>query len=233
MKKEDLKIYQIYYLSSQTSDIGTGFEPYYNKEKSIFQENLCISNIRHTKNLDKASYVGVFSYKFSKKIHHNPSFSKIFSIIKENPSAEIFSPRPRSWFAVKHEKISRPIYFPEQQGTMATGKRFLSHLSQVGLISSDSVNSWTLPNKNNIYCNFWVGSKEFFLKYVDEFLDPVIDLIKSYPPDHNIFNETTYPTPKAWQNITGYKNYPLITFILERLINVYIIDRKSRHLALI
>ena len=71
-----------------------------------------------------------------------------------------------------------------------------------------------------------MAKKSIFIDYVDNFLDKVFKLIEKYDPHHPIFKmDFKYEDepPLEWQAQTGFKRYPIITFALERFINIYVV----------
>lgn len=230
-----IEIFQIYYQDSQQQNLVDGFIPYFNKKKSIFVENQCMYDIRHNNLSENASHVGVFSYKFHDKILSRPTFESISTCISSNSDVDIFSPKIKTlWW--KPIRTPKPLYFPNQANMKKIIIPFLSDLADLNIIKRSSIDLWTEVCENPIYCNIWVAKKSIFIDYVDNFLDEVFKLIEKYDQLNPIFNmDTTYPCepPLEWQDQTGFKSYPIITFTLERLINIYVGDRGLNHQAIL
>jgi len=228
-----IKIFQIYYHENQQKDLLDGFTPYKNNKKNIFVENQCISDIRHDKLTSDVSHVGLVSHKFHDKVLHKPEYIDLCKTIEENLNADIFSPRLQGlwWSPIRKP---RPIYFPNQLNMKDLAIPFLNDMADLNIIKKSSIDLWTKPCPL-IFCNFWAAKQEVFIDYVDNFLSNVFELIESYDKDNWIFNACNrYPKPpKAWQDGTGFSRYPIIVFILERLINIYLQDRNLNHQAIL
>lgn len=225
-----IELFQIYYKDEQKQDLVDGFIPYYNKKKSIFVESECMYDIRHNNLAENASHVGVFSYKFNSKLLKPKTFESICKAINSASQGDIFSPYPKSW-GFKYLHSIRQLCFPNQMNMRNDAMPFLNDLADLNIFSKPLAKLWHRPN-HYIWCNFWVAKKEIFIDYVDNFLNKIFELINSYDKNHVIFKiDSEYPCtpPKDWQESTGFSNYPMITFILERLINIYVHDRNLNH----
>lgn len=181
-----IKIFQIYYDNEQKQNLTKGFIPYLNQEKSVYVENQCISDIRHSDLIEDADYIGLFSHRMNKKVFEI-TFRSLCDSITSELDGDIFSPSQSNW---RWKRLHKPVppYFPNQ-----------------------------------------LNMKD--LAYVDYFLSKVFELIESYDKDNWVFAACKrYPKPpKEWQDSTGFLRYPIIVFILERLINIYLQDRNLSH----
>lgn len=185
--------------------------------------------------MEDASYAGVFSYKFHDKIRSKPTFKSISEYISYNSDVDILSANLKNlwWDPIK---VPQPIYFPNQCNIKDLAIPLLTDLADLGVIKQSSIDLWTKVYDKPIYCNFWVAKQSVFIDYVDNFLEKVFDLVASYDKNHCVFTpEVQYPDgpPPEWQQATGLKHYPIITFIMERLINIYIQDRNLNHQAIL
>tara|TARA_B110000483_G_C18125003_1_gene515247 strand:+ start:163 stop:858 length:696 start_codon:yes stop_codon:yes gene_type:complete len=230
-----IKIFQIYYHENQQKDLLDGFTPYKNNKKNIFVENQCISDIRHDKLTSDVSHVGLVSHKFHDKVLHKPEYIDLCKTIEENLNADIFSPRLQGlWWSPIREP--RPIYFPNQLNMKDLAMPLLNDMADLNIIKKTTIGLWQKNYKTPIYCNFWVAKKEVFINYVDSFLSKVFELIESYEKDNWIFTlnrSYAHPPPEEWQKSAGFEHYPAITFILERLVNIYLQDRNLNHQAIL
>lgn len=230
-----IKIFQIHYKDEQKNNLLDGFTPYMNDKKSILMESECIHDIRHNRLTSDISHVGSVGYKFHKKVLHKPKYIDFCTTIEKHLDVDIFSPRLNTLW-MKGIRQPRRICFPNQLNMRFSAIPFLEDLANLNVIKKSSIKLWERTYKAPVYFNYWVAKREVFLDYVDNFLDKVIDLIHSYDKDNWIFTvdeDYTPVAPEEWQNATGFSNYPIITFILERLINIYIQDRKLNHQAIL
>jgi len=227
-----IKIFQIYYDNKQKQKLTKGFIPYLNQNKSIYVENQCISDIRHSDLIEDTDYIGTFSHSMNKKVF-KITFGGLCHSITSKPDGDIFSPSPRNWrWEPMHNP--HPPYIPNQLNMKDLAIPFLNDMADLNIIKKSSIDLWTKPY-TIIFCNFWVAKQEVFIDYVDNFLSKVFELIESYDKDNWIFNACNrYPKPpKAWQDSTGFSRYPIIIFILERLINIYLQDRNLNYQAIL
>ena len=230
-----IKLFQIYYEDEQKSKLLEDFVPYFNDDKSIFVENQCMYDIRHSSSIKDVSHVGVFSYKLHEKVVSKPTFQSISKCISSNTDADIFSANIQNLWWTQLRK-PQPLYFPNQCNMKDLAVPFLRDLADIGAIKLSSIDFWNHVYSNQIYCNFWISKKNIFTDYVDNFLTRVFDLVVSYDTTHFVFTpdkDYPFPPPVEWQESTGYTQYPILTFILERLINIYLQDRELNHLAIL
>jgi len=230
-----IKLFQTYYNDHQKNNLLEGFTPYLNEEKSILVENKCIFDIRHKFPMEDTSYVGVFSYKLHEKILSRPTFKTMSECISSNSDVDIFSNNINNlWWGPL--RIPQPIYFPNQCNMKDLAIPLLTDLADLGVIKQSSIALWTKVYDKPIFCNFWVAKSSIFTDYVDNFLVKVFDLVDSYDKNHCVFTpDVGYPSepPPEWQQATGLSHYPIITFILERLINIYMLDKNLNHQAIL
>lgn len=223
-----IKIFQIYYDNEQKQKLTKGFIPYLNQEKSVYVENQCMSDIRHSDLIEDADYIGSFSHRVNKKVFEI-TFRSLCDSITSELDGDIFSPSRSNW---RWKPLRKPVppYFPNQLNIKDLAIPFLNDMADLNIIKKSSIDLWTKPY-SNIYCNFWVAKQEVFIDYVDNFLSKVFELIESYYKDNWVFTACKrYPKPpKEWQDGTGFSHYPIIVFILERLINIYLQDRNLNH----
>lgn len=238
------KIFQIYYKEEHKEKLCDNFIPYFNQKKSIFVENQCFIDIFQKKLIEDADYVGAFSYKFHDKVIHNPTYEDMVKIIESHTDIDIFSPRLRNYTIVSSPRDNFPkrlvfdrldkfrkFTFPNQMDMETKALPLLRDMASQGIIKEESISLWGESYYRSVFCNFWIAKKDVFVDYVD-FLIKTISLIESYEKDNWLFTtDKTYPyaPPEDWASETQFKNYPIVTFILERMINLYILDRQLNH----
>lgn len=228
-----IKIFQIYYKNEQAETLTKGFIPYYNKDKSIYLENQCVMDIRRSALIKGADYIGTFSHRVNQKVLQL-SFESLSKSIASKPDGDIFSPAMGNW-RWPPLRVPRPPHFPNQLNMKDLAIPLLNDMADSNIIKKSSIGLWT-KHYPVILCNFWVAKKEVFIDYADNFLSKVFKLIESYDEDNWIFTAcNSYPNkpPKSWKNSTGFLSYPIIVFILERLINIYLQDRNLNHQAIL
>ena len=79
---------------------------------------------------------------------------------------------------------------------------------------------------HHIYCNYFIAKKEVYLDYINKLMIPAIKLIETDSELYEMSREapkTSYSDPpRRFTEHTGFKYYPHLPFVLERLINVYL-----------
>mgnify|MGYP003627552038 CR=1 FL=1 len=226
-----IKLFELFYDTTRKPRL-TGCIPYLNTDKSIYVENKCLVDIAKYEDLSGATHIGTISQKFHEKVLHKPTYKQICKTIKNNPNVDIFSPGPPINWWFEDIRVPRPLYWTNQCGIKEGALPLLNDMSDHGLISKTSIKYWTKNYNKAIYCNYWVAKKNIYIDYVQNFLLKVIEISSTYSPDHPMMRiDLDYPTPPPveWQAATGLPGYPAITFILERLINMYVLDRKLNH----
>ena len=83
-----------------------------------------------------------------------------------------------------------------------------------------------------IYCNYFIARKEIWEDFVGNFVIPAIQEMEK---DEYINSVATYPhksyprkLPRSFIDSTGFDYYPMAPFMLERLINVYVVMRNVK-----
>ena len=188
-------------------------------------ENSIISNlINEFKNADN-EFIGIFSWNLRNKVK-NVSYQKWNDVIYSNRDYDIYSINPVNF--------KRKLHYPPSEKHLPRNihaeiwKPFdllLEYLSINGIIE----NKKYLTTKNYyIYSNYFILKYDLYLEFVSSILNPAIELSKNI---NFINNEVMKPSheytlpPRNFINDTGLTSYPLIPFILERLINIFI-DKK-------
>jgi len=230
-----VKVFQIYYNQDQRKTLDPGMIPYFNDSKSIFVENQCFIDIRNSTLIEGADYVGALSHKFQEKTSNHSTYEHICDCIKSHPGADIFSPKLKNYKFIKQkhkENKFKYIYEPNQLDMRKKTIPLLRHMADSGIIKRETIRSWMSKFEKPVFCNFWIARTDIFVDYVDNFLSKVIELVNGYDDDNWVFElDDKYPhtPPEDWVTETKFETYPIITFIMERLINIYIIDKQLNH----
>jgi hypothetical protein len=240
-----IKIFQIYFEEEHKEKLCDNFIPYFNEKKSIFVENQCFVDIRQKKLIEDADYVGALSYKFHDKVIHKPTYEDMTNCIESNPDGDIFSPKLENYkmiYGIKKKvpehileaRIRKFHYYisPNQMNMRMKALPLLWDMAELGIIKQKSIPFWGARVDNPVYCNFWIASKDVFIDYADNFLTKTMSLIESYEKDNWLFTldkKYPHPPPKDWVKETNFETYPIVTFIMERIINLYILDRQLNH----
>lgn len=229
-----IKIFEVFYNTHKLpcEPSVPGFIPYLNIDKSIYLENQCLVDITKFEDLSNDTHVGVVGRKFHDKVTHRPSYDSICNTISNRPDVDIFSPGPPENWWFEDIQTPKPLYWTNQCGIKETAISLLQDIASAGLIDNKSINYWNIKYPKAIYCNYWIAKTGIFIDYTKNFLPNVFQIISTYGNDHPVMKIDSHypdPPPEIWKQATGFANYPGVTFILERLINIYTLDRKLNH----
>ena len=200
-------LYTIFYEDNQKID----FLPIKNKVNSIEEKSYLFEHgviLKHVPKIN-APYIGFFSHKFFQKTGLNQEF-----VIWALNKADIVSFCP-------------PLNLPYLKFTETHHIGFYSLFKEVCSSIGLKVPKMT-DDIPTIYGSFFVTKSEIYKDYVENCLKPAIDYIENCPHRHQFFIDSGYKglESKILREKTGLDYYPMITFILERLISVYVWNEK-------
>jgi hypothetical protein len=201
---QQFQIYTICYKEGQ----DTEFRPYMNKVSSVeeksylFEYNVMLA-LQDTWDKSGSRWCGVFSHKFPYK---TAFFKKKVEWILEYEKADLVSFCP---------KLSKPyLQFTEEQhpGFIPLFKELCQYL---GLTFKEP--------RVAIYGSFFVMDSMTYWNYIEHCLKPAIEYMENHPNRDKFFIDSKYSgLPKVQLKIvTGLDYYPMITFLLERLVSVW------------
>jgi hypothetical protein len=230
----EVRAFQIYYEDSQAENLLPGFIPYFNTHTNIFLESSVISRIEKENRHLNYNWLGVFSHKVKEKLIHDPlygdfSFKRIEYMCDHRASRiyDILAPKLSRYPWVN----TRQRHNPREQHEGDSLWRCLDLL----------LNKLKIPNLNNgnyldrqldiIYTNSFMIRKQLMRDFIDSMLDPAIKLMET---DEQLYElsrtkaQYTYPVPQNFTKFTGMTYWPIAPFILERMINVYILTHNKK-----
>jgi len=231
---EKIIAYQIYYDQSQRTSLLPGFDHFFNQKNEIFCENsVLIELFRGAKQRGvDFDWMGVFSWKVKSKIPRNPNFSLQYlqkCANKYSSTHDIIAPKLSSY------DWSELNQGPAHPRILHCHPVFPGYWRCMDLI----LKKLKIPNLNNgnhldrpitqIFTNIFLAKQHVLRSYIDEFLEPTIELIKhDEEVRHLAYLPSDYfmPFPKSLQLSTGLNYWPFVPFILERMINVFIFTKK-------
>jgi hypothetical protein len=214
------EIYQIYYDMGQKKSLMKGdFINYLNENVTINFENDLIKNLIPQTNND-TEWVGLFSVKTKNKVK-GFSYKKLaYYCEKYNTSdVDIISYNPQNW------------WWPRQRKPNSLRKSHVSIIRAFNNLIFHLIKQKIIPNKqycvgkqNFIYSNFFMARREVYLDYINKLLIPAIELCEKHPKIRKQCNRPAgnYKVAPSFYKTTGLNFVPKNTFILERLINIYI-----------
>jgi hypothetical protein len=204
------ELYQIFYKEDQKEKIYPFAKPYLNEGLTIFFENEPISKLVSESKADK---IGVCSWKLRDKMRARVGLRSPLTQEVLNSDYQILSLTKNS---KKHTMLAHLYHWhPSSRQAMEL------LWSKLGFKLCGEV-------KNPIYQNHYVAKREIYQDYVDNFLNPAMELILSdeemyklmiQPSNYGKLNrEADLRSVKAKLGLT---EYPLVPFILERCPSAY------------
>lgn len=216
---EEVKIFQIKYDNSQEVEYISYDNSHIRsvEDKSFLYEwNPVIEIIDNPEkyNIEKEDLVGIFSWKFARKT--NVPKKLLYKILEEtmvkSPKAELYSLSP-NFFTMDYLSYSNE----QHPGFMDI---FLPLCKDLGL----SVKEPKFP----CFSNFFVAKYEIYANFVNNCIKPAIELLETKYKDA-AFKDAQYKSgleKDKLKEFTGMEYYTFHTFLLERLVGIWI-DNKG------
>lgn len=223
-----IKAFQIYYLLKQKPSLLEGFIPFYNERGTIFLENSVMIKLFNEHQGEDFDWFGVFSHKVRRKLRGQFSFQHCLKCAEKHHSFDILGPRLQHypWHPLQKKHNPRTLHPPSKKyHGMWEGVDLI--LKKLKLPNLGNGNHLDLP-RNMIYTNSFLIKKHLMRDYIDTLLEPTIELMTHDEEVRNLVSKPSdyqlaRPFPKTLAESTGFSYWPHIPFILERLINVYIL----------
>mgnify|MGYP000901440936 CR=1 FL=1 len=203
------KIYSIVYDENQLHE----YEKYDNshiksyEDKSYLFEYNCLIDILDNFNINE-DYLGIFSHKFPFKT--GLFKKKLYWLLENNPDFDIYGLCPQ------HVLKGQYLDFTEK---MHPGfkKIFYSLCKDLNLKVEEP--------KYVIYSNFMIMKTFIYKEFVNEIIKPAIYLLETKYKEEAWKNSNYNGLEKSKLKMyTGLDYYPMITFILERLISIFVLN---------
>lgn len=205
----NINIYQTAYDTTSKANVSPfAIEHWLDNDRPELYEYQAYLKLLHEKSYQECDYIGLLSTKFTPKTRL--SVLEVIGYIQKNPGYDIytFNPFPYISYLFFNQWEHGEQYHP---GIKELAQK-ISDEFQIGNINSaPRVNSF-----DSLYCNFWIGTSEFFKTYV-EFLSSVIAFMLG---SREMFLGKTLHR--------GEINAPFLTFILERIFSHYVINHKNK-----
>lgn len=217
-----MQFYQIYFHESQKQNMWPFAIPYYNDGLTIFFENEVIVKLVTETKADK---IAVVSWKLKNKIKWNLAPPRRPEELTEEVLNNDYDVLPLTRNSRYHQMLAAADQnHPNFRSTMT------KIVEGIGKIMPFEV-------KVPIYQNAFSAKREIYQDYVNDYLIPVMELVKSDPEIYKLATvDSNYTTltrkdclsATELQERIGMPYYPLIPFILERLFSVYIENKKIK-----
>lgn len=212
--------YQIYYKDDQKENMWPFATPYKNDGLTIFFENEVIREIVSRETADK---IAICSWKLKEKLRWNLATPRRTEEITEQILNSDYDVIPFTRNSKHHQMLAAANgWHPGFKETMTKivegiGKKMPSEV------------------KIPIYQNAFSAKREIYQDYVNDYLNPAMELVKNDPEIYKLATvDSNYTklmredcaSPEYLQEKIGFPYYPLIPFILERLFSVYVHNKK-------
>ena len=201
------KIYSIVYDEQQTIE----YEKYFNNINTVnmrsylFEYNVLIDIIDNFK-IDNDKYLGIFSHKFPFKT--GLFKKKLYWLLENNPDFDIYGLCPQYNLKGKYLNFTEKAHpgFKEL---------FYPLCKDLGLEVKEP--------EYVIYGNFVIMKTSIYKDYVNNIIKPAIYLLETKYKDLAWKDSNYKGLPKDQLKLyTELNYYPFFTFVLERLLNMYI-----------
>lgn len=223
-----IKAFQIYYDESQKGSLMDGFIPYFNEKANVNLESGIICDLVNRGECSNCDWFGVFSWKHGtpkKKKIIGLNFKRLHECTTNGNGVDIIAPLPRNY----RSRSIRRVHYPRRQMNWAwegEGEKFWNAfdllIKKLG-ISDDKV---LQGRAYGIYQNAFIARPQIYQDFVNSLLKPAIEKCHTDAQLSELvtseFSSGYAKPPQKFINDTGFEYYPMIPFILERLINVYI-----------
>ena len=195
-------LHQIYYLPSQLPLLDPAFTPYDNtaNKNPEFAEYYIFEKEYNAGKVKGDALTGFVSWKFGKKTQLEGR--RFLDFVQANPGYDVYfiNPFPMQMKFFKNLWLQGEFYHP---GIIALSEEIL-HLAGYDI----NLSAMTHDRQTALYCNYWVGNKKFWDRYM-QFTRPVIEVLRS---------GLSAEQKQKLHSIADFGNdFSFIAFIIERL----------------
>lgn len=212
--------YQIYYHESQKENMWPFAIPYFNDDLTIFFENEVISKLVSRETSDK---IAICSWKLKNKLRWNLGKPRLPEDITEEVLNSDYDVLPFTRNSHQHKMLeAASLWHPGFRETMTK-------------IVEGIGKKMPFEVKKPIYQNAFSAKREIYQDYVNDYLNPAMELVKNDPEIYKLATQDSNYTKlirddgasaEYLQEKIGFPYYPLIPFILERLFSVYVHNKR-------
>lgn len=207
------EFYQLYYREDQKSKIFPFAIPHYNDKLTPYFENVPICDLVKS---STGSKVSVCSWKLREKLKWYVGRPRELTLEVLESEYEVLS-------FTRQTKDHKMMKLAEvwHKGFGAAMQKMVEGIGK----------KWPYEVKIPVYQNHFAATREIYLDYVTNWLDPAIEFIETDPEMNKIamsdskYSELNKPYAVSSQYLMeriGMPWYPLAPFLLERLFSVYI-----------
>jgi hypothetical protein len=210
------ELIQIYYREDQKEKLYPFAIPYKNEGLTIFFENAIISQLVMASKADK---IGVVSWKLKSKLRWNLGWPRLPEHITEEILNSDYDVLPFTRNTKYHKMLdAASLWHPGFRPTLT------KIVEGIGKKMPGEV-------KKPIYQNAFSAKREIYQDYVNDYLNPAMELIKNDPEvnklamadsGYSLLVKKDAASPEYLQENLGVPFYPLVPFLLERLFSIYV-----------
>ena len=200
-----VKIHQIYYRPTQLSYLEPEFQPYYNPLNTSERQLFEYSVFRKEYDLGKIQgLTGYVSWKFRQKT--NLTGSEVIKFIHDNPGFDVYTFNP---FFELSELFPNVWWQGEAHhpGIISLAQKIYE---EIGV--SVNLSDLRSTDRSLLYCNYWVGSRSFWDRYMQHMKEIV----------HVIHSGDKEKFPNLYADSGYHDGSTYIPFILERVFSTFI-----------
>lgn len=210
----NIKIFQTYYKEAQKPRLDPSFIPLDNTSnpKPLWTEYWLFLNHYRSGEYRLSEYSGILSWKFNEKTRITGK--EFFRYIESNPDQEVYfiNPYPNEVYSRKNIWHHGELFHP---GLIEMTQYIFEKIGydiDIEIIRNDE--------GNTLFCNYWVGSKDFWNKYMS-FTLPIFNYI------NNELSEEKKAQIYSHADKSRGKNAAYFSFIFERLFTTLLVYEKN------
>lgn len=214
--------YQIYYHESQKENMWSFATPYFNNNLTIFFENEVIRQIVSHGTSDK---IAICSWKLKDKLKWNIGSPRKPEDITEEVLNRDYDVLPFTRNSKYHTMLTAASNWhpgfrePMTKIVEGIGKKMPGEV------------------KIPIYQNAFSAKTDIYQDYVNDYLNPAMELVKNDPEIYKLATVDSHYTKlmredcasaEYLQEKIGFPYYPMVPFLLERLFSIYVHNKKIK-----
>jgi len=250
-----LKIIQIYYDDASKANCYSEYTHHLNERCTLFCENsVMLGYVKKGLHRD-CDYFGVVSHSLRYKTFMGNDDPKLIKMINQQANnkdvyfrrqyADKFANKdnlqftPRNLRNVVSENKSADVFslcFHPPHNPIELAERYHTGFTNIVKTLEKATG---LPLMSNSYCNtpiyfnHWIARPEIYEDYVTNWLEPLMQAMESEPIKSMCMANSGYPNkpPATWVEDYGVNYWTFHTFVLERMISVYLEHKNYKVLA--
>lgn len=208
-----VEFFQIGYKEEQRSKTLEKFKFILNSPNSIFQEHSCI--VRNIKESLDVDWIGFFPYRVRDKLGNHIDYNHCMQMIDKHIDSDVLT---HANLNDGNAGVHDPRCIHPNMWHI-----FDKIMVRLGFLKSGSV-AFGSPCRI-IYTSSFIGRKDFLLKYKQEMLAPMMNLMECDDEIYHLSREPSdygFPLPDELRQTSGLNHWTHVPFLLERALTFYI-----------